>query len=64
MSRCDNQKKVQSLTQNTALLFQVDEVVANLSKFELEEDELDLLKNEWYAVLNTINISGNKMNIF
>ena len=64
MSRCDNQKKVQSLTQNTALLFQVDEVVANLSKFELEEDELDLLKNEWCAVLNTINISGNKMNIF
>ena len=64
MSRCDNQKKVQSLTQTTALLFQVDEVVANLSKFELEEDELDLLKNEWCAVLNTINISGNKMNIF
>ena len=40
-----HQKKIHDLTRNTMLPFQLYDIVTNLSKYQLNEDEMDSLKN-------------------
>ena len=40
-----HQKKIHNLTRNTMSPFQLHDIVTNLSKYQLNEDEMDSLKN-------------------